>query len=174
MNEQLITRLERAQTLVRTVSNAAMATVNTNSSPHNTPLFIAFSPDFLSVYWSSNPVAQHSVNVTRSAQAYFLLYDASAGGGLYFPVHAVRIANDETLAEGLTAYNAARVLNGKQQPLLVPAFSPPNVQRLYCATVTSYSVNLSERDANGKIVRDYRHEISASQLNMPAEDATIY
>lgn len=173
MDQEFITRLERAQTLVRSVSNAAMATVNEDGSPHNTPLFIAFSPDFLSVYWSSNPASQHSQNVTSQSRAYFVLYDATAGGGLYFPVHNIKIADGDNLAQGLTAYNKARVLNGKQQPLLLPAFSPPIVQRLYCAAVMSYSVNLSERDENGKIVRDYRRTISASHLNTPAEDATI-
>ena len=173
MDQQFISRLERAQALVRSVSNAAMASVNDDGSPHNTPLFIAFSPDFLMVYWSSNPVSQHSQNVARQSQAYFVLYDATAGGGLYFPVHNIQIADGDSLARGLTAYNRARVLNGKQQPLLLPAFSQPNVQRLYCATVTSYSVNLSERDESGKIVRDYRRTISAHHLNTPAEDATI-
>ena len=174
MDEQLITRLERAQTLVRSVANAAMATVNADSSPHNTPLFIAFSSDLHVIYWSSNPTSLHSQNLARTPRAYFVLFEPNAGGGLYIPVRDARIAIDDDLANGLTVYNAARLTNGKQQPLLTPTFSPPNVQRLYQATVESFSVNMSERDDNGRIVRDYRQVISAEQLCGPSEDAAIY
>lgn len=174
MNDQLITRLERAQSLVRSVANAAMATVNADGSPHNTPLFIAFSPNLHTLYWSSNPTALHSQNLTLDPRAYFVLFEPNAGGGLYIPVSEVHVATGDDLAVGLTAYNAARLTNGKQQPLLTPAFSPPNVQRLYQATVESFSVNLSERDQQGKIIRDYRQAISAEQLNGPAEDLAIY
>ncbi len=173
MDEQLIIRTERAQVLVSTVGNAAMATVNADGSPHNTPLFIAFSPDFETVYWSSNPSSLHSQNVTRTPQAYFVLFTADDGGGLYFPIQAVQVASGEQLATGLTAYNIARVVHGRKQPLLTAAFEAPSVQRLYQATVSSFSINLAERDAQGRIIRDFRQQISARQLAAPAEDATI-
>ena len=174
VDEQLIIRTERAQALVSTVGNAAMATVNADGSPHNTPLFVAFSPDFMTVYWSSNPGSLHSKNVERTKQAYLVLFTADDGGGLYFPVEAVESAGGEQLAVGLTAYNIARVVHGRKQPLLTAAFEPPNIQRLYRATVSSFSINLAERDAKDQIIRDYRQQISAQQLAAPAEDAAIY
>ena len=174
MEKQLIIRTERAQALVSNVGNAAMATVNVDGSPHNTPLFIAFSPDFETVYWSSNPGSLHSQNATRTPQAYFVLYTADDGGGLYFPVEAVQVASGEQLATGLTVYNIARVVHGRKQPLLTTAFEPPSVQRLYQATVSSFSINLAERDAQGRIIRDYRQQISTQQLAAPAEDAVVY
>ena len=174
MDQQFITRLEQAQKLLQTVGNAAMATVNADATAHNSPLFIAFSPDLTTVYWSSDPASLHSMNVERSRQAYFVLYESAAGGGLYFPVHDVKVADGDQLAKGLTAYNLARVQHGKKQPLLVPAFQEPNVLRLYQASVTSYSLNMAQRDDAGKIIRDYRQPISSAQLSQPAEDAPIY
>ena len=174
MDEQIVKRTERAQVLVNSVGNAAMATVNVDDSPHNTPLFIAFSPDFETVYWISTPESLHSQNVSRNKQAYFALYAADAGGGLYFPAHNIRVTDGEELATGLTAYNLARARQGHKQPLLLTALNPPSPQRLYAATVTHYSVNVAEKDEQGRIVRDYRYEISRQQLAASAEDAVMY
>lgn len=174
MDEQLITRIERAQFLLKSIANAAMATVNTDGSPHNTPLFVALSVDLRFIYWSSNVAAQHSQNLARDRRAYFVFYEPNAGGGLYLPVTDTAVATGDELALGLTAYNTARLANGKKQPLLTQAFDPPSLQRLYRATIESFSVNLSERDKNGQIVRDYRHIISVEQLLKPAEDNATY
>ena len=150
-----------------------MATINADGSPHNTPLFIAFSLDLRFLFWSSNPRSLHSQNLALSPRGYCVLYEPNAGGGLYLPVHEVHVTAGEELAEGLSAYNLARLASGQKQPLLTPAFDPPNVQRLYRATVESFSVNMSERDAQGHIVRDYRQVVLAKQLSRPAEDAVI-
>ncbi|HSX28561.1 MAG TPA: pyridoxamine 5'-phosphate oxidase family protein [Candidatus Saccharimonadales bacterium] len=161
-NPELLPRIERAKELLRTVRHAALATVNEDGSPHNSPVFAGFDEQ-LRMYWASNPESQHSKNIARTGQGFIVLFDSlQKGGGLYLKV-AAHVVSDKALAEGVAAFNKARerIL---RESVVVEDFTHNATQRLYCAEPLTAWVNLAERDPDGKIVRDNRYEIPITAI----------
>jgi hypothetical protein len=157
-------RIERARTLLQTVRHAAMATVNADGSPHNTPYFFMHNRALTRLYWGSHPDSQHSQNILRTGQLFVVLFDAfERGGGLYIRAEHGRIAKDSELTEALTVHNTLRAKENK--PALTREYyenaSPP---RMWIADITGLWVNYAERDAQGHIIRDMRAEVTAADL----------
>ena len=164
MEEQVQQRVERARELLKTVRHAAMATVNEDGSPHNTPYHFMYSPDLQYLYWASSPESVHSQNVARSGQIFVVLFDSmNQGGGLYIRADNAHIAQDEELETVLEMYNAKRLAAGKE-PLQVSDYSGDSPQRMYAATTQQFWVNGSVHKSNGQVLRDSRHEISREDL----------
>jgi general stress protein 26 len=155
--------LTRAKELLKTAKHAAMATVNEDGSPHNTPYFFMYSPDLGKLYWGSHPESVHSQNIIRTGQLYVVLYDAfPPGGGLYIKAENGHATEDSELVEALAAHNAARSKFNKE-PLDI-SFYEQGPQKMWIADVTEMWINNTERDRNGVIVKDYRQPISAKEL----------
>lgn len=164
MEEQVQQRIGRARELLKTVRHAAMATVNEDGSPHNTPYHFMCSPDLQYLYWVSSPESVHSQNVARSGQIFVVLFDSmNQGGGLYIRADNAHIAQDEELETVLEMYNAKRLAAGKE-PLQVSDYSGDSPQRMYAATTQQFWVNGSVHKSNGQVLRDSRHEISREDL----------
>ncbi|HSX08032.1 MAG TPA: pyridoxamine 5'-phosphate oxidase family protein [Candidatus Saccharimonadales bacterium] len=164
MNEIVQARIERAKELLQTVRHVALATVNLDDSPHNSPVFMAFGKG-LRGYWASHPDSQHSQNIARSGQVFLVLFDSMGkGGGLYVRARAQQVAEDE-LEPALAAFNRAKArVQPNLKDLAIKNFTQGSPQRLYMAVPEQIWVNVSEHDAAGHIIRDVRHEISADKL----------
>lgn len=163
MNDLLSARLTRVEELLDTVRHVAIATVNADGSPHNSPVF-AGTDDQLKVYWLSCHDNQHSQNIDRDGRAFIVFFDSTGeGGGLYVQANARKLEGDE-LADGLQILNSARERHDRYQPDVV--FIDNSDQCLYRAIPEKMWVNLAERDEHGRIIRDYRHEISLSDLKL--------
>lgn len=162
MDEALRQKIERARELLRTVRHAAVATTNADGSPHNSPVFMAFD-DELNSYWVSNKEAMHSQNIARTGQVFIVLFDSvGKGGGLYMAAQASEVEGDE-LAHGLTIFNANMAALGR--PSARPeTFSGDSSQRLYVARPEHLWVNMSKKDAAGRVIGDGRIEITAEVL----------
>lgn len=156
-------RIERARELLATVHHAAMATVNEDGSPHNTPYFFMRSADVTKLYWSSNPTSLHSVNVSRVGQIFVVLYGQDKGGGLYIQANEAHATEGEELEAALEVHNAERAKAGKE-PLGISYYAEFENQRMYQASVQRLWINAAERDADGKIIRDVRHQITPQDL----------
>lgn len=163
MTEELQRRIERAKELLKTVRHAAMATVNEDGSPHNTPYFFICDKKLSYLYWNSHPDAQHSKNVKRSGQIFVALYEAGVGGGLYMKAEQAKQLEGKELEQALEVQNKLRATINKV-PLPLSYFQGDNPQRMYSAVPVQFWVNISERDRDGNITRDYRHEISKEEL----------
>ncbi|HSX31262.1 MAG TPA: pyridoxamine 5'-phosphate oxidase family protein [Candidatus Saccharimonadales bacterium] len=163
MPEDLPSRLERARELLHTVRHAAMATVNEDGSPHNTPFFFACDGSLEHIYWASNPASLHSGNVERTGQLFVVLYDAFQGGGLYLRAdnaHATEGAELETAHAVFT--ECAKRAGKKVAP---PShYSGTEPERIYVATVKQLWVNGAERNTEGFIICDRRFEITRKEL----------
>lgn len=161
-NEALLQKIERAKELLRTVRHAAVATTNADGSPHNSPVFMTFDPG-LNGYWSSTKVAQHSRNIARTGKIFIVLFDSmGSGGGLYIAASARELAGDE-LARALGVFNAA-IVKANRSPLQSAHFLGDSPQRLFAAVPERLWVNMSKRDETGRVLGDWRAEISLKDL----------
>ncbi len=156
-------RIARAKELLKTVRHAAMATVNEDGSPHNTPYFLMFDDILEHFYWGSHPDSQHSKNIARTGQAFVVIYDAiGPGGGLYVQLANGHATENDELVTALVVHNKMRARDGKEP--LEPNYYQCGPQKMYVADVVKLWVNASERDSRGLIVQDRRYEIKRSDL----------
>ncbi len=155
-------RIERAKELLRDIRHAALATVNKDGSPLNSPLFVAFD-DQLNFCWASHPGTHHSQNVTRDGRVFLVLFDSvGKGGGLYVAAQASEVA-ESGLEKAAQVFNARRAQLGREA--LPPShFIGDNSQRLYCGRPTEMWVNITETDTQGRIIKEHRHQVTAADI----------
>ena len=149
-----------ALALLDQVWHGALATVNEDGSPHNSPLYLEVDWQGRRVYWSSNPTGWHSRNVARARQAFAVFYDAERySSGLYLRLEEAAVMTGAAFRRGLAFVNARRRQRGKA-PLPRERYDEAASQRLYGATIAAAWFNRAERDADGRIERDVREEIT--------------
>lgn len=156
-------RIKRATELLKIVRHAAMATVNEDGSPHNTPYFFMCDENLENLYWSSHPDSLHSKNISRTGELFVVLFEPNAGGGLYIKAQDAHEVSGAELAEALKVHNALRANAGKDS-LSEDYYTNLSPQRMYRARPVTFWVNVSERDSQGLVRRDYRHEVRRSDL----------
>jgi len=163
MEKTLTEKIARARQLLGYAKHAAMATVNVDGSPHNTPFLFMHDDALQHIFWGSHPASEHSKNALRTGQIFVVLYDAGARGGLYMKAVNAHVVRGAELEEVLTVRNKLRTDAG-QSALPASYYSSDGPQRLWSADVTQLWVNGSRRDANGNIVQDIRTEVTAADL----------
>lgn len=163
MQDAVNDKVARAKALLGAALHAAMATVNADGSPHNTPYFFMCSADLKRLYWGSHPDSEHSKNVTRTGQLFVVLYDAFARGGLFIRAENGRVAEGGELELAVAAHNRRRALRNLE-PLTTAYYQGSRPQRMYAADTRQFWVNNAERDEAGLIVRDVRYEIQREAL----------
>lgn len=156
-------RIARAKALLARVRNAAMATVNEDGSPHNTPFHYIIDDTREHLYMATAPAAVHTRNVLRTDHAFIVIYAENEADGLYMEAHYVRECYDNDLRVGLDAWNAQRATENKP-PIESDLFSGASPQRMYRLELVRFWVNNSERNAEGNIIQDYRQEIQREDL----------
>lgn len=156
-------QIARAKELLESARHAAMATVNKDGTPHNTPLMIMYDDTLEHVYWGSHPNSEHSKNILRTGQIFVVVYDANERGGLYIKASNAHQLKGSELTHALSIYNNIREVRGQDQlPLSYYAGTSP--QRMWSATIIQFWVNGTRRDDNGHIAQDVRTEIKATDL----------
>jgi hypothetical protein len=163
MGTKFLSHITRAKELLSTARHAAMATVNEDGSPHNTPYRFLYDERLERVYWGSHPESQHSKNILRTGQLFIVVYDAAIGGGLYIRAEQGHVVEDDELDVALAVHNLFRTREGKQ-PLERLYYEGTAPQRMWCAAITGLWINDAETDAEGLIIRDFRQEITATDL----------
>lgn len=145
---------------------AIYATVNEDGSPHNSPLFFIPSAKLDKIYIGTHPESLHARNIARTGQAFAVIYGRTSEGlkGLYFKIENFHeVADDLELNEALLAHNNARKKLAKP-PLIVEHYKTPNPQRMYVGDIVEISKNAAERGIDGRIIKDTRHILKASEL----------
>jgi hypothetical protein len=155
--------VEKARELLRTARHAAMATVNTDGSPHNTPFMWLHDTGLTRIYWGSHSESQHSRNILRTGQLFVVVYSAFDQGGLYIRAEAGHPLEGVELDEALEIHNAFRASENKNE-LPLSYYSGGSPQRMWAADVTGLWVNDVVRDDEGHVTKDYRLEITAADL----------
>jgi Pyridoxamine 5'-phosphate oxidase len=151
--------------LLKTVRHIALATVNEDGKPHNTPLFFIYNDDLSKLYWGSHPDSLHSKNIQRTASGFALVFDSREWrqGGLYLKLKNAHVVPENELPEALRIHNEARARWGNE-PLELSYYQQEDGQCMYVAEIAKIEGYGSERDADGKIIREGRIEISAEEL----------
>jgi hypothetical protein len=166
VDEIIAAKIERAKELLHTSLHAAMATVNADGSPHNTPYYLMFSADLKYFYWGSHPESMHSQNVTRTGQAFVVIYEAQGHGGLFVRLQNAHAAKGGELKEALAAHNKHRGKAGNEPLPLQYYLDGP--QKMYKADTAQFWVSSASHDAKGLIIRDIRYEVGRKDLLAPA------
>jgi hypothetical protein len=156
-------RIGRGKELLNSVKHACMATVNEDGTPHNTPLLFLCKEDLSQVFWGSHPESLHSQNISRTGQAFMVLYDAMERGGLYMKLINAKVLDGKELEEAIAVHNKVRQSRG-QDKLSIDYYSGDSPQRMWSAQPVQFWVNGTERDSNDHIIRDVRTEIKAKDL----------
>lgn len=163
MNEDVESRTKRAKELLKAAKHGAMATVNEDGTPHNTPFYLILDDKLRRVYFGSHPDSLHSQNVVRTGNMFVVVYDMIEKGGLYMQAVNGHELSGEELTQGLVVHNAMRKRDGKG-PIDQAYYEGDNPQRMYGADLVAFWVNVAGRDANGYIAKEYRHEIKPEDL----------
>ena len=161
--EQIEERIARAKELLKTARHAAMATVNEDGTPHNTPLFFLIDDDLKRLYFGSHPLSAHSQNVARTGEMFVVVYDIQKTGGVYIKASHGHELRGEELTAALKVNNAHRARESAA-PLDRSYYEGESPQRMFGADVVSIAINVKECDKSGLIVREYRHGISPEHL----------
>jgi Pyridoxamine 5'-phosphate oxidase len=156
--------LPRLKNLLSTTRNAAMATVNDDNSPHNTPFYLMHDEDLAHIYWASRADTQHSHNILRTGQAFVTVFDAieAKKGGLYFKLERGYSLADDELRKGVEIQNNFRARDGR--PSVSAEFYMDGPQKMYRADIVQIWYLVTEFDASGEYKREYRQGINASDL----------
>lgn len=155
--------IERAKQLLASVRHAAMATVNEDGTPHNTPYFFMIDGDLMHLYWGSHPNSVHSRNIARSGQLFVVLFEANERGGLYIEADGGHILEGNELDAGLAVHNARRKAEGKAT-IAREYYIGDMPQRMWGATTRRFWVNGALRGADGLITEDIRTQIQRGDL----------
>lgn len=157
-------RTARAKWLLANVKHGAMATVNEDGSPHNTPYFFMASTDLTKLYWGSHPDSEHSKNILRTGRLFVVLYEANDSGGLYIRAHGGRIAAGDELTFALERHNQLRGERYEKYPLPREYYEGDSSQKMWVADTERFWVNGSSKDLGGAIIQDHRFEITRQSL----------
>jgi hypothetical protein len=163
MEKTLAEKIARAKELLHTARHAAMATVNADGTPHNTPFLFMHDAALRYIYWGSHPDSVHSQNILRTGQLFVVVYDMHERGGLYIRAERAHIASGPELEAALAVHNRIRAASG-QDTLPLAYYIGDSPQRMWVAEVHQLWVNGTRRDSDGHIVQDIRTEIAAADL----------
>jgi hypothetical protein len=157
-------KIELTKDLLKRIRHGAMATVNEDGTPHNTPYFFMVNGDFTKLYWGSHPDSLHSRNVVRTGNLFVVLFDSltKGKGGLYIAAANGHALEKEELAEGLRVHNATRATFG-EEPLPM-SYYEEGPQKMWSSDIVKIEVHTTERNEDGHIVQEVRREISAQDL----------
>jgi hypothetical protein len=163
MNDERAAHIARANELLQAARHAAMATVNEDGTPHNTPFAFLYAKDLARIYWGSHPNSEHSKNILRSGQVFIVVYDAVERGGLYMKAKDAHPLEGEELDAALKVHNEVRASRG-QDSLSLGYYLGDSPQRMWSATPTIFWVNGAKRDKAGHVTEDYRDEVKREEL----------
>jgi hypothetical protein len=163
MDADLENRIKRGKELMLTSRHISLATVNEDSSPHNSPVKFLYDPEIENIFWGSHPESIHSRNITRTGQVFAVLFDRKEQGGLYFKCENAHQLSGQELEIALKIHNESRLKDGKDT-LPLSYYTGDNPQRMWGARITNLWVNGAARDENGRLLKDTRMEVSAKDL----------
>ena len=158
-------QIERAGELVVQTRHVALATVNQDGTPHNSPLFFIYSSDFSKVYWGSHPDSLHSQNIQRTQNGYMVVYDSHGWGlgGMYITLKNAHRTEGDELAEAVGALNARRK-HFDLEPFDPKQYGTEGGQAMYTADVAKVEIYGYEKDKQGNILKEGRIAIEQKDL----------
>lgn len=159
--------MERIADIKKTLNSVrfvSMATVNEDGSPHDSPVVFLFDQNLDYIYWGSHPDSQHSQNILRTGQVFFVAYNSVAKGtGVYMRASDGQIVEEDDLVTALEVHNRFRNKIGKDS-IPLDYYQDGSPQKMWRAKVEQVWVNAYEKDLQGRLAKDYKIEIDKSKL----------
>ncbi len=156
---------EKVRHLLGHVPHVAIATVNEDGTPHNTPVFGTFN-NKLHLFWASDPGVRHSQNIRRSGEAFVVIFDSHGGGdGLYMAGRAEEINDAAHLdyAHALMVEAKARFggsVGSRER------YEGEASQRFYRFIPEAAWMHYAVKDADGYFITDRRISVSLDELTL--------
>lgn len=161
--EDLFKRIERAKELIGEIHHIPIATVNSDGTPHLSPLFMVFNKE-LKGFWSSSISSTHSINIDKTKNVFLVVFDSRMGHGGLFMSGNGRMANEEAeIDEGYKLLLKQKEKMYGSMPSL-ESYKKFSTQKIYCFEPEKFWINFSEKNKNGSILRDHRYEVEKTQL----------
>lgn len=165
-DQQHLKQIELAKKLLKTVRHASYATVNEDSTPHNSPLMLIYNEDLTKLYIGSYSESLHTKNLVRTGRTFAVLYDSftKGQGGVYLTgVNAHECEGDE-LTEALLVHNSIRAKYGSQ-PIDIKYYEMAKpAQRMYSIDIAKIEIYSFIRSEEGLIASEARVPIDAKEL----------
>jgi general stress protein 26 len=155
--------LERIREILTRIPHVALATVNEDGSPLNSPVFGTFNNE-LHFFWASSPRTTHSQNIMRSDQVFAVVFDSREGhGGLYLSGRAEQLDDDKHVDYAYALLQKAKSkFYGKMGSL--ERYKGEGPQRFYRLTPEQLWTNIATRDEDGAVIYDERVPIRHEDL----------
>ena len=150
--------------LLAKVRHVALATVNEDGTPHNSPLFFAFDKEMSQLYFVSRAESLHTKNFVRTGKAFAVIYDSNEfHGGIYLTIENGRRLLGEELHKAHKIYSAR--CNEFGIDVLPDDFHlQEGGYNLYVGDIVKIEVYGAVEDAEGKLVKETRRQVSAKEL----------
>ncbi len=150
--------------LLKTIRHIALATINEDWSPHNTPLFYAIDFDREKIYFASRRTSLHSKNVERTGQGFAVVYDSNEfKGGIYLKLVDMGLVSEENLEHALGVFN--KKCEECDNDALAPDFHLiEDGYRLYEGSINQVEVYSNKEDENGHIKNEQRKQVALKDL----------
>ena len=146
------------------VRHIALATVNADGTPHNTPLFFAVDEDFTKILFASRESSLHSINFLRNGDGYAVMYDSNVFyGGLYLTLQNGRVSVGQELEKNLKIYNK-KCLDSENDALSRDFHLIEDGYKIFVGDITKIEMYHGQEDSEGHLVNETRKEISAEDL----------
>lgn len=149
--------VRRAAEIMEQIVYATVATADESAKPWNSPVYYAIDDD-LNLYWSSDNKGQHSKNISANSQAFIVIYDSTIpvgdGEGVYIEAKASEYTGGKTDSDNQRIQMVDWLAN---QP-------SPSKYKKYKAIPKRIWINDTEKDENGKYIRDIRIELSLKEV----------
>lgn len=147
---------QKARQILDKITYVTLATVNTEGSPWNSPVYYAADQE-LNIYWSSHPESVHSQNIMRRGQVFAVVFDSTSqdGEGIYMEAQAKVVEDRAEISEALALLGRRR---GKPFNR-IDKFMSPGPQRIFKAVPQRLWMNDADQDEEGDFIRDFRIEL---------------
>jgi hypothetical protein len=157
-------QLRLARELLKNIRHAAMATVNEDGTPHNTPYKFMRSPGLSKLYWGSHARSLHTKNIERTGRLFVVLFDSlnKGKGGIYITAKNAHRLTGKEFDEGLAVHSSIRTLEGSEP--LDPKYYGTTEQNMYGADIEKIEILSVVRREDGRISQETRQEVDRKLL----------
>lgn len=150
--------------LLKMARHVALATVNEDGTPHNTPLFFALSNDLKQIYFVSREESLHTKNFLRMGKAFAVIYDSNEfNGGIYLTIDNGQVLQGSELQNAYEIY-IARCKEFDIDVLPEKFHLQDGGYNLYAGDIAKVEVYDAVEDPDGKLKEESRREITAKEL----------
>lgn len=145
--------------LLAHVPHVALATVNDDGTPHNTPVRGVFN-DVLHMFWASSPEAQHSKTIVRDGKVFAVVFNSAEGGGGLYMAGQAQVIEDGSQFD----YAYALLKHERADMDSMERYRGNGPQRMYRFVPEKFWVHRAVKDEDGYFITDERVPVTLADI----------